>query len=266
MRRLLAWPLLATLLLAPLRGADEPRLTPEERIELIRGLTAEYATVKAFLPRSKKPLVLESTGNFDQTLWDEIGKQNGPAASPGVQVRITKVTLENKQILLEINGGLKSGRKWYERIEVGTSSRTRPVSRGSGTAPTSGTNLALVFPGRVPPLKAAEVKKLLAPLLDFNVRSATEQYVESLPSAIQKAIKEKKAVEGMDQEQVLLAMGRPDRKTREMVDGAEVEDWIYGKPPGRIVFVTFEGDKVIRVKDAYAGLGGSVAPPLPPPR
>jgi hypothetical protein len=266
MRRSPAWPLLTALLLSPLVGAEERKLTSEERIELIRGLTAEYATAKTFLPRSKKPLVLESKGSFDKALWDQIGKQNGLAASAGVQVRITKVTLEDKQILLEINGGLRSGRKWYERIEVSTGTRTRPVGSGSSAAATSGTNLALVFPGRIPPLKAAEVKKLLAPVLDFNVRSAAEQYVETLPPAIQKAVKEKRAVEGMDQDQVILAMGRPDRKTREMVDGTELEDWIYGKPPGRIIFVTFEGEKVIRVKEAYAGLGGSVAPPIPPPR
>ena len=70
----------------------------------------------------------------------------------------------------------------------------------------------------------------------------------------------------MDREQVVLALGKPDRKVRETVDDMEVEDWIYGTPPGRIVFVTFEGEKVIRVKESYAGLGGSVAPPLPTPR
>jgi hypothetical protein len=35
-------------------------------------------------------------------------------------------------------------------------------------------------------------------------------------------------------------------------------------PPGKITFVTFAGSKVIQVKDTYAGLGGSVAEPLPP--
>jgi hypothetical protein len=46
----------------------------------------------------------------------------------------------------------------------------------------------------------------------------------------------------------------------------QLEDWIFGTPPGRIVFVTFEGDKVVRVKETYAGLGGEVAPPLKTPR
>jgi hypothetical protein len=70
----------------------------------------------------------------------------------------------------------------------------------------------------------------------------------------------------MDREQVILALGRADRKVRETVDGVELEDWIYGQPPGRVVFVTFEGDKVLRVKESYAGLGGSSPPPLPSPR
>src|SRR5215831_20039867 len=49
------WPAAAIslALLAPLASAD--KLTLDDRVELTRGLTAEYATVKQFLPRSKKP-------------------------------------------------------------------------------------------------------------------------------------------------------------------------------------------------------------------
>ncbi len=47
---------------------------------------------------------------------------------------------------------------------------------------------------------------------------------------------------------VLAAMGRPDRKVREKgPDGNEIEDWIYGKPPEKTIFVSFEGDKVTKV-------------------
>jgi len=47
--------------------------------------------------------------------------------------------------------------------------------------------------------------------------------------------------------------------------GVELEDWIYGAPPGRVIFVTFHGSKVVRVKESYAGLGGeTVTPPGPP--
>ena len=68
---------------------------------------------------------------------------------------------------------------------------------------------------------------------------------------------------GMDRDQVLLAMGRPVNKSRETKDGLELEDWIYGRAPGRITFVTFNGSKVIKVKESYAGLGTEAAAPLP---
>lgn len=244
-------------------GGNAAKLTQEQRVELMRGLMAEYATVKAPLPRSKKPLPFDAAGTWDKAKWDEAGKEFGPAARVGDLVQITKVAIEDDKILLEINGGLKGGRKWYERIEVGMGGRTSPIGNQVSN-PTAGTNLALLFKKQMPPVKSSEVKKLLAPLLDFEKRSATEQYVENLPPPVQKAIKENKAIEGMDREQVMLALGRPVRKIRETREGLELEDWVYGNPPGRIVFVTFNGNKVVAVKESYAGLGGQVAPPLTP--
>ena len=64
-------------------------------------------------------------------------------------------------------------------------------------------------------------------------------------------------------DQVLLAVGRPVHKSRETKEGLELEDWVYGKAPGRITFVTFNGNKVIKVKESYAGLGTEAAPTLP---
>ncbi len=105
---------------------------------------------------------------------------------------------------------------------------------------------------------------MLSSVLDFDPHSATVDYVETLPPAIKTAIRDKKAVEGMDRDQVLLAMGKPRTKDRETRDGVDLEDWIYGAPPGAITFVTFAGSKVIKVKQEYAGLGGSTVPDLPP--
>src|SRR5207249_3144203 len=99
------------------------KLTYDERVELIRGLMAEYATVKQFLPRSKKPLSFESAGTYDKKRWEEIGKEMGPAARAGDLAQITKVTLDDDKILLEINGGLRSGKHWYDRVEIGMGNR-----------------------------------------------------------------------------------------------------------------------------------------------
>ena len=113
-------------------------------------------------------------------------------------------------------------------------------------------------------MKAIEVKKMLAPVLDFEKRSATETYEESLPPEIKQAIKDKRVMVGMDKDQVLMILGRPNRKLRETKDGLDTEDWIYGDPPGKIVFVTFNGSKVIKVKEDFAGLGSQATTPRAP--
>src|SRR5579863_7980451 len=87
-------------LLTPCRAAD-PKLTDDDKIEILRGLMAEYATVKTFLPRSKKPLEFESTGKYDKAKWEEAAKQFGPAARSGDLVQITKINLEDDKIELE---------------------------------------------------------------------------------------------------------------------------------------------------------------------
>jgi hypothetical protein len=67
----------------------------------------------------------------------------------------------------------------------------------------------------------------------------------------------------MNREQVLLAMGHPRNKSRETRDGDEMEDWVYGNPPGKMTFITFTEGKVVKVREDYANIGGSTAPPLP---
>lgn len=52
---------------------------------------------------------------------------------------------------------------------------------------------------------------------------------------------------------------------RETIEGSEREDWTFGKHPGGILFVTLENSKVVKIKEAYAGLGAEAAAPIPTP-
>jgi len=253
---------LAILSLLPASAPAGPKLTNDERIELVRGLTAEYATVKALLPRSKKALDFESTGSYDKSAWDAIARESGPAARSGDLVQVTKVDLEDDRIVLQINGGFKGGKKWYHGVQIGMGGSTAPISNNTNdTNAPGGTSIAVLFHKPLEPVKATDIKKLLAPVLDFERHSVTEIYSETLPPETQKAIKEKRVLVGMNREQVIMAVGRPQHKSREIKDGLETEDWVFGTPPGKITFVTFNGDKVIKVKDSYAGLGTQVANP-----
>ena len=240
-------------------GAD--KLGFEDRVELTRGLMAEYGTVKVLLPRSKKPLEFDSNGTYNRAQWGLIAKESGPAARTGDSVQITKITIETDRIVLEINHGFKGGRKWYQGVQVeGTMGQQVPIGNSDSNAP-GGTSIAILFHKPLEPIKSAEIKKMLAPVLDFEQHSVTQIYSETLPPEVQQAIKEKRAREGMNHEQVIMALGRPEHKSREVKDGLELEDWVYGKAPGKITFVTFNGDKVIKVKEAYAGLGTQVGNP-----
>ncbi|HYL38078.1 MAG TPA: hypothetical protein VEV17_19330 [Bryobacteraceae bacterium] len=264
-RRALPLPL-SLLLLAPVYAADKT-LTEDDRVEILRGLMAEYATVKSYLPRSPKPLPFQSTGTWDKQAWADAGQKYGPAARLGDQVKITKVDIENDKIVFTINNGMKGKGSWRDHVQIGMAG---PIGGGVSqvdtqqTSAPSGTTLALLFGKPIPPLKSADIKKMLAPVLDFDKETATENYVEKLPEPVQQAIKANKAIEGMDRDQVLLALGKPRHKERNVTkDGTETEDWIYGEPPGKITFVTFTGSKVTQVKEAYADVGGSIALPLP---
>ena len=253
----------ALLTLLPRLAPAADKLTTEDRIELTRGLVAEYATVKVLLPRSKKPLEFESTGTYDKKAWDAVAKVSGPAARSGDLVQITKIDLDEDKIVLEINHGMKGRGHWYDHVQVGMGTTTAPVSQGDSNAP-SGTSIAILFHKPLEPMKAADVKKMLAPVLDFEKRSATELYSDTLPPEIKQAIHDKHVTVGMDRDQVVLAMGRPQHRERQSNDGVDTEDWVFGTPPGRITFVTFEGSKVVKVKEAYAGLGTEVSDPKVP--
>ena len=113
-----------------------------------------------------------------------------------------------------------------------------------------GATLYLDFDKQVPDLTPDELKQYLSGLLDFSKQhSAAVQWMDSQPPDIQKAIQDKRPTVGMDREMVVAALGRPDRKVREKTpDGDETEDWIYGKPPAKTIFVKFDGDKVTKVE------------------
>ena len=249
------------LALVALLGASAlpAKITESEKQALIRDLTAEFGTAKLLIPRSKKPLGLKPDGTFDTLEWGAALQEHGPAARLGDMVQITKVKLKSDQLILELNYGISGGRKWWHRIQVSGSTRTgTTLGQNQATHAPGGTEIALTFEEELPSKTAKEFLALLKPVLDFEQRSATELYMEKLEPEYRQAIEKGEVVEGMDRDMVLLAKNKPDKKYRETKDGVEQEDWIYGKPPGDVVFVTFEDGQVTRVKHEHANLGGEV--------
>ncbi len=241
------------------------KLTFEDRVELTRGLMAEYAKATVTIPRSKRNLEFNADGTYDKTGWGLAAKESGPAARVGDLIQITKIEIGADRIVLQLNGGFKGGQHWYRGVSIGMGPTSNPnqvpIGGGDSNAP-GGTTIEVLFHKPLEAVKAADVKKMLSPVLDFEKHSATELFADTLPPETKKAIAEKRALEGMTHDQVVLALGRPAHKSRETKDGIDIEDWVYGSAPGKITFVTFSGDKVIKVKEMYAGLGTEVKDPV----
>jgi hypothetical protein len=244
------------------------KLTTQDRLELTRGLIAEYGKVKVLLPRSRRALEFDPAKGLDRARWDQIAQQSGPAARAGELVQITKLDVGDDRIELQLNGGYNGGRHWYSGVQIGGGSATSPaMTRVSGdeddTVAAYGTSIVILFHKPLESIKSSEIKKMLMPVIDFDRHSVTEVYTETLTPEVRKALMEKRVLAGMDREQVVMAMGYPDHKSRETKDGVELEDWVYGQAPGKFTFVTFKGEKVLKVKESYAGLGVQVADPGP---
>jgi len=234
-------------------------IQPQSRMAIVRGLTAEYATLKIPLPRGKKGLLLNANGQVDQEGLKREITQNGTAVQPNVLVQITQVEFQDKEIIFEINGGSKHKSKWYDHIEVGIGNNTQPINQQATATPT-GSSISLIFPQKLQDMTVEEIKNSLSPVLDFDPTSPMHTVTRPIPLQFREAVQAKKAAVGMDQDTVLAAMGQPQRKVRETKDGVEQEDWIYGSPPFKVTFVTFEEDQVVNVKEYEGGIGGEVQP------
>jgi hypothetical protein len=233
-------------------GKKADRLQPQSRLDLVRYISGEFARAVKPLPAGKKAFRIKAGDPVDEKALRQAIANNGSAANPGDTVQVTRLEFREKEIVLDLNGGGRRKTRWRDRVqvEVGGMPRVTTTSNAPQGYQGLGATLVLDFGRPLPELTPDELKHYLAAMLDFaKQRSASVQWVETLPPEFQKAIQERRAVVGMDREMVIAAVGKPQRKVRERdAEGMEIEDWIYGQPPQKTIFVRFAGDKVTSVK------------------
>lgn len=238
-------------------GAKKATLQPDSKLELIRYVSGEFAKAAKALPAGKEGFLQYVEKPLNQDLLDRAVATHGAAVHAGEQVQITKLDFRDHTIIVDVNGGGRGKKRFLDRVHIDMGGV--PTMRGSseaqqtgppGLQPGAGSTLFLEFNKTIPDLTPDELKKMLAPFLDFNrQRSASVQWIDTLPTDIRKAIQERVAKVGMDREMVVAAIGKPGHKVRERdTDGNDIEDWIYGTPPDRTLFVRFTGDKVTSIK------------------
>src|SRR5712691_1257481 len=241
----------------PSQAKKDQRLTPESRLALIRYVSVDVARSVTQLPAGKAGLYVKAGQPINDEVLDRAVATHGAAINAGDSVQLTRLEIRDKDILIDINGGGRGKRRLRDRIHIdlggiptATTTTTNP-NQTPGLQPGTGSTIVLDFGRPVPDMTPDELKQLLSGLLDFSKqRSAAVQWIDTLPPDIKKAIQEKRAIVGMDREMVVAAIGKPEHKVRERDDdGNEIEDWIYGKPPSKTIFVRFLGERVTSVKE-----------------
>jgi hypothetical protein len=236
--------LLSTVLALPLSA----QISKDARFEMLRTVLADQAASKIGMPFGTGGVELSDSGEVNKQKLEGDLKKNGQSIDVGKVVTVTDLSFDDDKIEIELDGGGKNKKGFFDRLEVGMGSQTTPVSRDDPKK-AKGSKVVLKFAGKVPPdITPDQLKELLSPVLDFNKRNFLKTGFDSLPPEFQEAVKAKEAMIGMDRNTVVMAMGRPSNKVREKKDGVETEDWIYILRGLRTVFVTFEHDVVVSIK------------------
>jgi hypothetical protein len=234
-------------------------LREESKLELIRYVSGEFAKAMKPMPRGKEGFFLFAGKPVDEQQLSRAVATRGAAVNTGDPIQITKLDFRGHTIQVDVNGGGKVKTSWRDHIQVGmggtipqVSSQTTAQQENAppGVRPGMGSTLFLEFDKTIPDMSPDDLKRLLSPFMDFSrQRSASVHWVDTLPPELKKAIQDRRPVIGMDREQVVAAIGKPEHKVRERdAEGNEIEDWIYGQPPSKTVFIRFQGEKVTSIR------------------
>jgi hypothetical protein len=237
------------------KPSPETKLTEDDRKMILRSFASEMVFIHTLFPMGKVGLTLDTEGKLSPTEQEvaHLIAQYGPAVKPGDRAKITDVIFKKNGIIFEINGGPVKKKKWYERLEVsGAGASSRPADRTGDTDPyqtnSRGSYAFLQFKDHIPSVTPEQLQALLAPVFDFKAVSVAEAYQKSLPPKLADAVKNHRALVGMDREMVTYAKGRPPKRHREAEGDNEYEEWIYGQPPNDVEFIRFVGDRVVRIE------------------
>jgi hypothetical protein len=235
------------------------KLQETSKLNLIRYVSGEFAKAAKSLPAGKEGFLQHAGKPLNQELLERAVATHGAAVHAGDNAQITKLEFRDHTIVIDVNGGGRGKKRFLDRLQIDmggmpTMRSTSDVQQQSGppgVQPGAGSTLFLEFNKEIPDLTPDELKQLLAPFLDFSKqRSASVQWVDTLPPDIKKAIHDREAKIGMDREMVVAAIGKPGHKVRERdSQGNEIEDWIYGTPPDKTMFVRFMGDRVTSIRE-----------------
>ena len=233
--------------------ADKP-LSERTRQQLVRVFQADEAFAVRPLPLGTKGVMLHANGGLSPSgsAYAEELEKYGISSKPGDKLVITKFEVKPDRILFEFNDGPEKHHHILQHIQVGAGVGTMPLAQDDGHRPI-GSRMTLMFAKFVPEMTAADLRKLIIPIVDFSLKTPSEAFADTLPPKLKGAVLNHEVLVGMNREMVMKAVGQPDQKVREVDGQTPFEEWIYGQPPHEVQFVRFNGNRVIRLEIADVG-------------
>jgi len=226
------------------------QISRDARYDILRTVLADQASARIGLPFGNDGIELSEAGEVNKDKLQREIQKNGQSVEAGKVVTVTDIAFDDNRIVIQLDGGGKNKKSILDRIQVGvgTSTSTVPVQTDDKIARAKGSKITLRFEKKVPAdLKPEQLRQLLDPVLDFNKHNFMKTGVDALPPEFQEAVKAKEAKIGMDRSTVIMAMGRPDQKFRDP-SKPNYEEWLYHLRGLRAVFVTFEENVVVSVR------------------
>jgi hypothetical protein len=227
------------------------QISRDAKYDILRTVLADQAAARIGLPFGDSGVELSDSGQYSQEKIEKEIQKNGQSIAVGKVVTVTNISFDDNKIEVELDGGGKNKKSFLDKVQigVGTGGATAPVGREDKTAKAKGSKIIVRFAKKVPgDLTPDGLKEILTPILDFNKHSFMKTGIDALPPEFQEAVKAKEARIGMDRSTVIMALGRPDNKFRETKNGVPTEQWLYNLRGLRTLFVTFEDNVVVEIK------------------
>jgi hypothetical protein len=240
---------IAAILCLAASTAATAQASKDAKFKILGTVIAQQAEARIAMPFGADGFEITDAGVIDEQKVQQAIKKNGQSVEPGKVVQITAIDFGDKQIEIELDGGGKNKKAWYDRIEVGMGSRTAPVTKDDQSK-AKGSKIVLKFASKVPEdITPEKLRELLSPALDFDTRNFMKSGIDSLPQEYQEAVREKEARIGMDKSTVIMALGRADKHTWDTNErGEKQETWIYYGRGKRATFLWFQNEVVVKIE------------------
>lgn len=228
--------------------AAHSQVRQADQFQILGTLTSDHAAARVVMPLGGDGVRLSDQGVIDEERLLEQVRENGRAIGPGQIVEITAIEFGDDKIEVELDGGGDGGNRFFslDRIQIGIGAATAPVGAADEEEPV-GSKIVLRFEDRAPEtLTVEEFRTLLSPVLDFNRQNSMDASIDALPAEFQDAVREGRAMIGMDRSTVTRARGRPNSRSYETNEDGEAEEiWLYERPGFGTDFLTFDEDGIL---------------------